>query len=81
VQLYVGREGNGQIYPVKSLKSFKRVVLEPGSSAAVELELPREALTQRDGQGRSIPFTQGTLRITVGPNSAEGLTWTTNLIP
>ena len=81
VQLYVGREGNGQIYPVKSLKSFKRVVLEPGSSAAVELELPREALTQRDGQGRSIPFTHGTLRITVGPNSAEGLTWTTNLIP
>jgi beta-glucosidase len=81
VQLYVGREGNGQIYPVKSLKAFERVELEPGSSADVVLELPREALTQRDGQGRSIPFTLGTLTLTVGPNSAEGVTWTTTLNP
>ena len=81
VQLYVGREGNGQIYPVKSLKAFERVELEPGSSADVVLELPREALTQRDGQGRSIPFTRGTLTLTVGPNSSEGVTWTTTLNP
>ncbi|MGA1380964.1 MAG: glycoside hydrolase family 3 N-terminal domain-containing protein [Schleiferiaceae bacterium] len=79
VQLYVGREGNGQVYPVKALKAFQRVELEPGSSADVVLELPREALTQRDGQGRSIPFTRGTLTLTVGPNSAEGVTWTTTL--
>ena len=79
VQLYVGREGNGQIYPVKSLKAFERVELEPGSSADVVLELPREALMQRDGQGRSVPFTHGTLSITVGPHSQEGLTWTTLL--
>jgi beta-glucosidase len=79
VQLYVGREGNGQIYPVKSLKAFERVELEPGSSADVVLELPREALAQRDGQGRSVPFTHGTLSITVGPHSQEGLTWTTLL--
>ncbi|MGA0818470.1 MAG: glycoside hydrolase family 3 N-terminal domain-containing protein [Schleiferiaceae bacterium] len=81
VQLYVGREGNGQVYPVKALKAFQRVELEPGSSADVVLELPREALTQRDGQGRSIPFTRGTLSLTVGPNSAEGVTWTTTLNP
>ncbi|MFZ9732683.1 MAG: glycoside hydrolase family 3 N-terminal domain-containing protein [Schleiferiaceae bacterium] len=81
VQLYVGREGNGQVYPVKALKAFQRVELEPGSSADVVLELPREALTQRDGQGRSIPFTRGTLTLTVGPNSAEGVTWTTTLNP
>ncbi|MGA1398233.1 MAG: glycoside hydrolase family 3 N-terminal domain-containing protein, partial [Schleiferiaceae bacterium] len=79
VQLYVGREGNGQVYPVKALKAFQRVELEPGTSADVVLELPREALTQRDGQGRSIPFTRGTLTLTVGPNSAEGVTWTTTL--
>ncbi|MFZ9777331.1 MAG: glycoside hydrolase family 3 N-terminal domain-containing protein, partial [Schleiferiaceae bacterium] len=81
VQLYVGREGNGQVYPVKALKAFQRVELEPGSSADVVLELPREALTQRDGQGRSIPFTRGTLTLTVGPNSAEGVTWTSTLNP
>ena len=81
VQLYVGREGNGQVYPVKALKAFQRVELEPGTSADVVLELPREALTQRDGQGRSIPFTRGTLTLTVGPNSAEGVTWTTTLNP
>jgi len=79
VQLYVGREGNGQVYPVKALKAFQRVQLEPGSSADVVLELPREALTQRDGRGRDVPFTRGTLTLTVGPNSAEGVTWTTTL--
>jgi beta-glucosidase len=81
VQLYVGREGNGQVYPVKALKAFERVELAPGSSGDVVLELPREALTQRDGQGRSVPFTRGTLTLTVGPNSAEGVTWTTTLNP
>ncbi|MEY3942233.1 MAG: hypothetical protein RIR07_1119, partial [Bacteroidota bacterium] len=30
---------------------------------------------------RSIPFTRGTLTLTVGPNSAEGVTWTTTLNP
>ena len=79
VQLYVGRQGNGQLYPVKALKGFQRIALDPGAEARVRIELPREALVQRDGRGRSVPFTQGTLTITVGPNSQEGLTWTTLL--
>jgi beta-glucosidase len=79
VQLYVGRQGNGQLYPVKALKGFQRIVLDPGAEGRVRIELPREALVQRDGQGRSVPFTQGTLTITVGPHSQEGLTWTTLL--
>ncbi|MFZ9155764.1 MAG: fibronectin type III-like domain-contianing protein, partial [Schleiferiaceae bacterium] len=81
VQLYVGRAGNGQVYPVKALKAFQRVHLEPGASADVVLDLPREALAQRDGKGQRIAFTHGTLTLTVGPNSAEGLTWTTTLEP
>ena len=81
VQLYVGRAGNGQVYPVKALKAFQRVHLEPGASADVVLDLPHEALTQRDGKGQRIAFTHGTLTLTVGPNSAEGLTWTTTLEP
>ena len=79
VQLYVGRQGNGQLYPVKALKGFQRIVLDPGAEGRVRIELPREALVQRDGQGRSVPFTQGTLTVTVGPNSQSGLTWTTLL--
>ncbi|MEY4461303.1 MAG: hypothetical protein RL429_1292 [Bacteroidota bacterium] len=81
VQLYVGRSGNGQVYPIKALKAFQRVRLEPGASANVVLDLPHEALTQRDGKGQRIAFTRGTLTLTVGPNSAEGLTWTTTLEP
>jgi beta-glucosidase len=79
VQLYVGRQGNGQLYPVKALKGFQRIVLDPGAEGRVRIELPREALVQRDGQGRSVPFTQGTLTVTVGPDSQSGLTWTTLL--
>lgn len=79
VQLYVGREGNGQLYPLKSLKGFQRIALDPGAEGRVRLVLPREALVQRDGQGRNIEFQHGKLTITVGPNSQEGLTWSTLL--
>jgi beta-glucosidase len=79
VQLYVSRQGNGQLYPTKALKGFQRVTLEPGEVRDVQIFLPREALNQRDGLGKSLPFDRGTLGITLGPNSSEGLTWTTDL--
>jgi beta-glucosidase len=79
VQLYVSRQGNGQLYPTKALKGFQRVTLEPGEVRDVQIFLTREALNQRDGLGQSHPFERGTLGITLGPNSSEGLTWTTDL--
>jgi hypothetical protein len=45
----------------------------------VQIFVTREALRQRDGLGKSHPFDHGTLGITLGPNSSEGLTWTTTL--
>ena len=79
VQLYVSRQGNGQLYPTKALKGFQRVTLDPGEVRDVQLILTREALQQRDGLGQSHNFERGTLGITLGPNSSEGLTWTTDL--
>ena len=79
VQLYVSRQGNGQLYPTKALKGFQRVTLEPGEVRDVQLILTRESLRQRDGLGQSHNFDRGILGITLGPNSSEGLTWTTDL--
>lgn len=71
IQLYVSRQGNGQLYPTKALKGFQRVTLEPGEVRDVQLTLTREALQQRDGLGQIHPFERGTLGITLGPNSSK----------
>jgi beta-glucosidase len=72
VQLYV-RDLVGSITrPVKELKGFQRVTLEPGESARVVFKLKPEDLvfTGLDGQPRTEP---GDFYVWVGPNSSEGL--------
>ena len=46
VQVYVGSKGaaNGDDRPVKQLKGFKRVELNPGQQKAVEIVVPKEEL-------------------------------------
>lgn len=43
VQIYVGQPGCSVPRPVRELKGFAKVVLEPGETRRVEIELPREA--------------------------------------
>lgn len=64
VQLYVRDEVGTTTRPVRELKGFRRVTLKAGESRTVELRLAASDLTVLE---------PGTLRVFVGPNSAEGL--------
>ena len=67
VQLYVRDEVASVTRPVRELRGFPRVTLKPGEARTVELRL---AFSGSDMKPTLEP---GTLRVFVGPNSAEGL--------
>jgi beta-glucosidase len=72
VQLYIRDEAGSVTRPVRELKAFRRVHLEPGQSLPVTLYVPvvELAFTGLDMQRRVEP---GKFRVYVGPNSAGGL--------
>jgi beta-glucosidase len=72
VQLYVRDLAGSVTRPVKELKAFRRVHLEPGQSVPVVLSVPVEdlAFTGLDMKRRVEP---GGFKVYVGPNAAEGL--------
>ena len=43
-QVYVRIPETGGIVPIKELKGFRRVPLEPGESRAIDIELDKEQL-------------------------------------
>ena len=47
-QVYVRIPETGGIVPIKELKGFRRVPLEPGESRAIDIELDKEQLRYWD---------------------------------
>jgi beta-glucosidase len=72
VQLYVRDEVASVARPVRELKGFRRVTLKPGETRAVELRLAARDLAFY-GLDMRHTVEAGTFRVFVGPNSAEGL--------
>jgi len=72
VQLYVHDEVGSVARPVRELKGFRRVTLKPGETRAVELRLAVRDLAFY-GLDMRPTVEAGTFRVFVGPNSAEGL--------
>jgi len=72
VQLYVHDEVGSVARPVRELKGFRRVTLKPGEARAVELRLAVRDLAFY-GLDMRPTVEAGTFRVFVGPNSAEGL--------
>jgi beta-glucosidase len=72
VQLYVRDEVASVTRPVRELKGFQRVELEPGESRSVTLRVPVNALGFWGPAMRYI-VEPGAFRVFVGSNSAEGL--------
>jgi beta-glucosidase len=70
VQLYIRDEVSSVTRPVKELKGFKRITLEPGETQTVEFTLGSEELSflNRDMHRVVEP---GTFRIMVGGNSVD----------
>jgi beta-glucosidase len=72
VQLYVRDEVGSVARPVRELKGFRRVTLKPGETRAVELRLAVRDLAFY-GLDMRRTVEPGMFRVFVGPNSAEGL--------
>jgi beta-glucosidase len=72
VQLYVRDEVASVTRPVRELKAFRRVTLQPGEARTVELHVPVQQLGLWGPAMRYI-VEPGTFRVFVGPNAAEGL--------
>ena len=72
VQLYV-RDLVGQVSrPVKELKGFQRVTLQPGETQQVRFTLPAEELTFTGFDDQPV-LEPGRYQVWIGPSSAEGL--------
>jgi len=70
VQLYVGRKGD-DLRPVKELKNFVKVSLQPGETRRVSIDLQRDDLRRWDEQVHGWQTVPGTYTAYVGASSAD----------
>lgn len=70
VQLYVHDVFASVARPVKELKGFERIYLEPGQTKTVRIPVTESSLTYYDMNGNTI-FEPGDFEIMVGPNSRD----------
>ena len=72
VQLYIHDKVAGCVRPVKELKRFMKIALQPGEQKECEFSLPAAELGYYD---RSCNYVvePGTFDIYIGSNSSEGL--------
>jgi beta-glucosidase len=71
VQLYVSYPDTAIVRPIKQLRGFKRVHLEPGEKQTVSFPLRGEALTYWDAAKHRFALEAGTVSIHVGASSAD----------
>jgi beta-glucosidase len=79
VQLYVQDVVGSITRPVKELKGFTKITLDPGGSTIVLFELNTESLTFFNSTNEKV-LEAGSFNVWVGPNSTEGLSGSFALI-
>ncbi len=72
VQLYLRDEHASMTRPVKMLRGFERIELEPGATETVEFRLDKAALGFHDND-KGFRIEPGRFTVWVGPHSEEGL--------
>ncbi len=70
VQVYLRRPADTD-GPVKTLRGFQRVDLQPGESRLVEIDMPRERFEVWDAQSNSMRVIPGSYELMVGSSSAD----------
>jgi len=70
VQLYIRQEFSSVTRPVKELRGFRRITLNPGETKVVEFTLGPEELSYLNRDMRRV-VEPGTFRIMVGGNSVD----------
>ena len=70
VQLYIGKpSNNGVEQPLKELKSFKKVYLEPGQSAEVERDLTKDSFSYYSVDKHDFVVDPGVFKLMLGVSS------------
>jgi beta-glucosidase len=72
VQLYIRDVVSRVTRPIKELKGFKRITLEPGETKSVEFVLTKKDLEYYDGTGKAL-LEPGRFKVWVGGSSESGL--------
>jgi len=72
VQLYIKQLVGEVVRPVKELKGFKRVTLDPGKKKTVIFNLPATKLAYHN-QEKKLVTDAGKYKVWIGKNSAKGL--------
>jgi beta-glucosidase len=71
VQLYVRFLGSSVPRPIKQLRGFRRLAIEPGATATVELPLAAEDLAYWDSRHHAWTIERGEVELLVGCSSAD----------
>ena len=78
-QLYIRDEVSSVTRPIKELRAFQRIVLDPGQSHTVEFTLGPEQLSFLDRDMHRV-VEPGTFKIMVGGNSVEVIETKLNVV-
>jgi beta-glucosidase len=70
VQMYIHDRVSSVTRPVKELKAFKRITLDPGATVTVEFAITPQALSFLDANMNRV-VEPGEFDIMVGPNSVD----------
>ena len=79
VQLYIRDEVSSITRPVKELRGFRRITIDPGKTQTVEFTLGPEELSFLNRDMRRV-VEPGTFKIMVGGNSVDLIETTLNVI-
>jgi beta-glucosidase len=71
VQMYVEHVGSSVERPIRDLRGYRRLTLEPGETRAVRLPLPISSLAYWDGNGHRWVVEADQVRIRIGASSAD----------
>jgi beta-glucosidase len=75
VQLYIGDDFASNTRPVRELKGFKKVFLDPGQSEVVEFEIDSSLLKFYDINKRDWNIEKGTFTVCIGSSSRDLRSW------
>jgi len=70
-QFYTHQESSSVVQPIKSLRAFERVFLQPGESKRITFKLPASQLAFYDVHSKSFVVEPGTFRLMVGSSSED----------
>jgi beta-glucosidase len=70
-QLYTHQQHSAVVQPIKSLRAFERVALQPGESRRLKFELPAAQLAYYDVRSQSFVVEPGTFQLMIGSSSED----------